>query len=299
MIPPLHTIATKCDDAEICSLAEDLRVCIGTLGAVWSEEMEAQASRYRTDKKGPNSAPVQSVKCETKVVCGQGSSQSPFQKCLSELEDPLIPVQGHALIKLTNLVYSRDPDTLQHTTTLLQLFKEKLSHGDSYLYLAAINALVALALSLPSTSQQVLTTLCQEYACLSGRPNPKARLAYDKDTGQPLATSTVTRDDSKSCDLETRMKLGEALVRVFRESSNMLPHFLGDIVASLLTGVRDPEPLIRASSLSNLAEICSAGRGVLATIITEVHIIMYMYVCVCTCVCMCMYVCVFVLRTKG
>ncbi len=67
------------------------------------------------------------------------------------------------------------------------------------------------------------------------------------------------------------MKIGEALVRVFMELQDMLPHYLEDIVAALMTTVRYPEPLLRASSLSNIAEVCSVGKVVLTSITTEVR----------------------------
>lgn len=250
MIQPLHVISSIFPDDDICHLSGDLRVCIATLGAVWSEEGHQSAHQ----------------------------DPSPFQSALQDLQDPLVPVRGHALIVLTKLITSQDAETLESSPTLLRVFRENLCHSDSYVYLPAINGLVALALSAVPTAEVAVTTLCQEYAGLTGRPDPQARSGGDRHTGQ-LGRGLASRESGEAggggetrttLDVETRMKLGEALVRVSQEMQDMLPRYLSDIVAALLTAVRDPEPLVRASSLSNIAEICGAGRMVLTSVVTEV-----------------------------
>lgn len=297
MLPSLLSISSLCLDPETGKLAGDLRVCLATLGAVWSDEMRQHAGNFkvgRTDtkaggvqqqgvgkevktdgaqsqaqsKNGQKLEPSQSASSQAAT---NSSSPSPLQVALSELNDPLIPVQGHALIALTKLIRCRDPETRQNLDALLQIFRLYLTHNDSYLYLASINGLVELALSAPVTSESILSTLCQEYACLAGKPDPQGRLEYDSETGQPLKPAAGSKSTPpKPHNVETRVKLGEALVRVFGELRDFLPHLLGDIVASLMTGVKDSEPLVRASSLSNLAEVCSAGGAVLASVVAEV-----------------------------
>ena len=75
----------------------------------------------------------------------QGKSSSAFDEAFSQLCDPLLPVRGHAMIQLALLLRQRDPKAVQATDTLLKIFLEQLSHGDSYIYLAAIQGLVSLA----------------------------------------------------------------------------------------------------------------------------------------------------------
>ena len=271
-------------------MASDMSICIGTLGTVWSDEVEECASDFKTGKKILNKAKteVQQILTHGKKERGledvtskslplllveEGDGEhatvlSSFQSALRDLKKNVVPVRGHALIALTKLISSRDEETLTKSPFLLDKFKENLCHTDSYVYLPAINGLVALALSSAQTfSEIVVRTLCQEYGGLAGRPDPSAGCQYDRETGQqggrPLAnTSRHT--------MEVRMKLGEALVKVFRELRDMLPHYLEDIVASLLTTVRDAEPLLRASSLSNIAEIYSVGTMIFTPSIFEV-----------------------------
>ena len=235
---------------------------IKTLGAAWSMEVKECGSRFKSGGKLSKGA-------ESGMEClsTDGREVSLFQEALRDLKDPQIPTRGHALISLTKLVNSKDVETLNNTSVLLTIFKDNLSHSDSYVYLAAINGLVALALSAPLSLENVLLTLCHEYAGLSGRPDVKGRLKYDREEGR-LRTRNIK--EMSKYDVETRMKLGEALVRVSRELKDMLPHFLDDVVASLLTAVRDPEPLIRTSGLTNIAEICGSGKMVVTSIITEV-----------------------------
>ena len=144
--------------------------------------------------------------------------------------------QYKAMLSFYSLICSV-PRTKRHCTTLklsLVCFKQYLTHSDSYLYLASINGLVELALSTQPSAGNIISTLCQEYSCLAGEPNAKARAMYDQDTGQPLRSPSPP--PSKLPAVETRMKIGEALVKICSELGDMLPHYLEEIVASLLTG---------------------------------------------------------------
>ena len=267
----LNTIAAKCPDPELCSLAGDLSICISTLGAVWSTEMREHAADFKLGKKL-----VKKAEKEKHAIQGHGEKKeiksSSYEEALRNLDNPLVPMKGYALVTLTKLVESKDEETLSNSPALLQIFTDSLSHSDSYVYLAAINGLVALALSKQSVSELVLTTICQEYASLDGRPNPKGRCDYDRETGGLAAKETSKpKEPLKRHSVETRMKLGESLVRVFQRLKDIFPHYMDDIVASLLTAVKDPDPLIRASSLSNIAQVCSAGEITLSSVTTEVY----------------------------
>ena len=47
LLQPLETISTRYPDPELSALAGDLRVCIATLGAVWSAELREAAEGGR------------------------------------------------------------------------------------------------------------------------------------------------------------------------------------------------------------------------------------------------------------
>ena len=66
------------------------------------------------------------------------------------------------------------------------------------------------------------------------------------------------------------MKLGEALVKATRICGELVPRFSQHLLPALLTGVKDPEPLVRASSLSNLGDVCQLLRFSMGPVVNEV-----------------------------
>ena len=80
----------------------------------------------------------------------------------------------------------------------------------------------------------------------------------DKETGEltkKRETVSVGRG-RKEVSVNLQLKIGEALVRVTRECGELLPHYSDSLLAAVLSNARDPHPLVRASALSNLADIC-------------------------------------------
>ena len=344
MLSPLEIIASHYPDPELANLAGDLRICMATLGAVWSEEMKEKAAEMKSEgtftkkvkstaklkRKGNSSerdrkSSSSKAKNEVKGHIKRGSSpkgksisevgthqaskmktskeevsdanhakiqveragkevKELFQQALSDLADPLIPVQGHGLICLTRLIEARDAEALSNVHQVLTIFQKHLSHPDTYIYLAAINGLVALA-SISAHRDEVIATLCQEYALLRGPPasTKEASLRVNKETGQlksaDLKKSSVHSDQISSKgsaknhvrSSELRMKLGEALVRVVRETNELIPRYMEQIMAAVLSNARDPDPLIRASSLANLADVAALARYSLAPFQNEVR----------------------------
>ena len=347
LLPPLETISTHYPEPELTTLANDLRICIATLGAVWSEEMKEKAAGMKSEgtfttkvkstakrsRKGHSSEQVGNVStvmmkkssefrksdeesqnksdlmeqrtCQMHVKTlsqerdddgqvlpnSEVGEKNSFQQVLVDLADPLVPVQGHGLISLTRLIEAKDPVTLSNTDQVLALLQKHINHPDTYIYLSAINGLVTLASSCSLQRDKVVATLCQEYALLSGPPQREAASRVDRETGQLMkdittdATAiaggvigdggaTATRSGSKRIvqrqSSELRIKLGEALVRIARESNELLPRYMEQIMASVLSNVHDPDPLIRASSLSNLADVSSLARFSLAPFQSEV-----------------------------
>ena len=120
-----------------------------------------------------------------------------FEQALVELCDSLIPVRGHGLITLTRLLLLRDAAALSRTDLLMTIFRENLAHPDTYIYLQAVAGLSALGDVAPDT---VLPALLKEYS-QGGRA------------------------------AETRLKLGEAIVRISRslgESNETIVRILNE-----------------------------------------------------------------------
>ncbi|XP_043522730.1 uncharacterized protein LOC122535335 isoform X2 [Frieseomelitta varia] len=166
-----------------------------------------------------------------------------FEEALKDLADPLLPVRAHGLVILTKLIENMDPCAIARKMVLLQLFNENLKHEDSFIYLAAINGLCALATSYP---QVVVETLVKEYI----------------DMPQRVSAEEITT--------ETRVKLGEVLVKMTRNLGEMAPAYKNILINGFLCAARDTNSLVRASSLSCLGELCKVLGFHLGDIVIEI-----------------------------
>lgn len=161
---------------------------------------------------------------------------SAFQAALVDLQDTLLPIQAHGLLSLAKLVTARDSETLACSSSLMVIFTENLRHTDSYVYLAAIDGLVALASTMP---KDIIPLLCQEYVYYMSSPDDPS-----KEKGVSERVQHV-------------LKLGEALVRVARALGDiLLPHYYEILLSAIMVNTRSPDVAVRTSALSNLADVC-------------------------------------------
>ena len=118
---------------------------------------------------------------------------------------------------------------------ILAVFAAHLEHPDSYQYLAAVQGLIALGDAFP---QEVVPLIAQEFG------------------------------DSK-IGADTRLKIGEALMKVAEHCGEALPHHAGMFLPALLAGTKDADPTIRASSLSSLGSMCQLLRFAVHSFLQE------------------------------
>uniref|UniRef100_A0A4W6F2A2 Transport and golgi organization 6 homolog n=1 Tax=Lates calcarifer TaxID=8187 RepID=A0A4W6F2A2_LATCA len=278
LLPPLETLSQRHSDVVIQELASNLRTVIATHGAYWPENLTAAAQPSRnpetaaktssvpSSKKqkmqtaaynsqtGPHSSPpdsnspsntrvrhqVSSVPAAARITAQGGgrnhgktalcSSTKPLSDWLLKACDPDVPTRAFALRVLTQMMQDQNPEAVQAQDKVLTLFLENLEHEDSFIYLSAIQGLAALADSYP---ERIL-----------------GRLLQDFQHGPSLPTS------NKEHSLETRLKVGEVLMRASRAMGELAPHLGRSLVGVFLQGTRDPDQSVRASSLSNLGELC-------------------------------------------
>ncbi|CAH1183726.1 unnamed protein product [Phaedon cochleariae] len=164
-----------------------------------------------------------------------------LDKAIEDICDPLLPTRGHGLLSLKKLLENKDKQAMDRKQYILNLLQQNLKNDDSFIYLNAIGCLAALADIFPDT---ILNILCEEYS-------------------DPSRTSTEGGH-------EIKMKLGECLVRVTRQLGEMAPKYKPLLLNTFLVGAKEDDDLMRASSLSNLGEICRALGYKLGTIVTEV-----------------------------
>ncbi|XP_035521425.1 transport and Golgi organization protein 6 homolog [Morone saxatilis] len=269
LLPPLETLSQMHPEAVIQELASNLRAVIATHGAYRPEnltastqpssnptlrknqKMQTEANNSQIsphpspqDSNSPGSTqirhPASSEGSAARVgpkaggrTSGTSNSCPPtktFSDCLLEACDPDVPTRAFALRVLTQMVKKENPEAVQAQEKVLVLFLENLEHEDSFIYLSAIQGLSALADSYP---ERILE-----------------RLLKDFQHGPSLPTS------NKEHSLETRLKVGEVLMRASRAMGELAPHLGRPLVAVFLQGTRDPDQSVRASSLSNLGELC-------------------------------------------
>lgn len=289
LLPPLQTVSQKHPEVVIQELASNLRAVIATHGAYQPENIPtaAQLSRDPETTAKNNSVPFRKKqKMQTEGNNSQTSPHSPprdsnspsnthvrqpassggstagrsqegggrisgtskllsptkpFSDLLLEACDPDVPTRAVAIRVLTQMMQKRDPQAVQAQEKVLMLFLENLEHEDSFIYLSAIQGLAAMADSYP---ERILE-----------------RLLKDFQHGPSLPIS------NKEHSLETRLKVGEVLMRASRAMGELAPHLGRPLVNVFLQGTRDPDQSVRASSLSNLGELCQRldyALGVLA-----------------------------------
>ncbi|XP_073328421.1 transport and Golgi organization protein 6 homolog [Pagrus major] len=269
LLLPLEKLSQLHSEVVIQELASNLRAVIATHAAYRPENLGTAAHPSRippimkkqkmpteadNTKSSPHSPPldsnsqsntqtgqpVSSKRSATGVGPKDGGRNSgtsdpcpptkAFSDLLLEACDPDLPTRAVALRILTQMVKNGNPEAVQAQEKVLMLFLENLEHEDSFVYLSAIQGLATLADSYP---ERILEKLLEEFQ-----------------HGPSLPTS------NKEHSLEARLKVGEVLMRTSRAMGELAPHLGRPLVAVFLQGTRDSDQSVRASSLSNLGELC-------------------------------------------
>uniref|UniRef100_A0A8V5H320 Transport and Golgi organization protein 6 homolog n=1 Tax=Melopsittacus undulatus TaxID=13146 RepID=A0A8V5H320_MELUD len=255
LVPLLEELSRTYPEPVTQELASDLRIAICTHGAFSPGTLGAAADGVLRKKPGTgvhsNSAPGE--RSEEQTLSHEPSTTGPaltsctdspagLQELLVSAYDPQPPGRAAALRCLTSLITQRDPEALRLQEKLLQVFLENVQHEDAFVYLSAIQGIALLSSEYP---ERILPILLAEYRC-------PARGTED-------ATAAITR-----------MKLGEVLMRVTQALGDMVFKHREPLVQAFLQGARDPDSALRASSLSNLGELCQRLSFQLGSIIHEV-----------------------------
>ncbi|PNF27086.1 hypothetical protein B7P43_G08525 [Cryptotermes secundus] len=212
-----------------------------------SSNNEAPATKRNTP---PNSI-KEEVSCMKSNACSKGpvkvesKRESRCKQALFDVCDPLLPVRGHALIELAKLISSSDKEAQRHRNQILRIFQENLKHEDSFIYLSSINGLAVMANVFPNT---VIKALVEEY--------------------EEMRTRRKVTDNSSSAVL--KMKVGEVLVRVTKLLGDLVPPYKAMLLNAFLVGTKDSDHFVRASSLSNLGEVCKALGFRIGPVVTEI-----------------------------
>ncbi|XP_036608684.1 transport and Golgi organization protein 6 homolog isoform X2 [Trichosurus vulpecula] len=161
-----------------------------------------------------------------------------FQEVLLSAYDPEIPTRAAALRTLSCWIEQRAPQALRTQEKLLKVFLENMEHEDTFVYLSAIQGVALLADVYP---EEILPSLLAQYGSSPGKHPP-----------------------------ETRMKVGEALMRIVRALGDMVSKYREPLIHTFLRGAKDADGSHRASSLSNLGELCQRLHFLLGPVVHEV-----------------------------
>ncbi|CAD7689084.1 unnamed protein product [Nyctereutes procyonoides] len=276
LLPLLEKVSKVHPDPVIQELAVDLRITISTHGAFSTEavseaaqstlnkkdaegkiEEQQQTSQSYADEshlkqqqshekskettlKSPTPLIPQEVS-EPRMTTNQKSGSittDQLQEVLLSAYDPQIPTRAAALRTLSCWIEQKEAKVLEMQEKLLKIFLENLEHEDTFVYLSAIQGVALLSDAYP---EKILLGLLAQYDS-------------DKDKHTP----------------ETRMKVGEVLMRIVRALGDMVSKYREPLIHTFLRGARDPDSAHRASSLSNLGELCQRLDFLLGSVIHEV-----------------------------
>ncbi|XP_051884631.1 transport and Golgi organization protein 6 homolog [Pristis pectinata] len=251
MLPQLEQLSALHPDPVIQELASDLRITIATHGAFCSEVVSKAAHSTMGDKTervdgSAEPGQVEEASAMTKdrevPTSGRSHSSSDLHQIIQAAFDPEVSTRAAALRTLTQMVQQHNPDALSNQEKVLTVFLENLNHEDSFVYLSAIQGVSVLSDVYPA---RILPRLLKEYQ-MSPPEGEKIR------------------------SVETRMKIGEVLMRSTRALGEMASHYRDQLIHVYLMGTRDPDSSLRASSLSNLGELCTCLDFALGSVVHEV-----------------------------
>ncbi|XP_060041240.1 transport and Golgi organization protein 6 homolog isoform X1 [Erinaceus europaeus] len=275
LLPLLEKVSNTYPDPVIQELAVDLRITISTHGA-FSTEAVSVAAQSTLNKKGAEAqqqtshdrcsdksqrhleqqqnhqkASPAGLKSSAIFTAQEAATPSPpakqksrsistqqLQDVLLSAYDPQIPTRAAALRTLSRWIEQRETTILGMQEKLLKVFLENLEHEDTFVYLSAIQGVALLSEVYP---EKILESLLAQY-----------------DSGKDKHTA------------ETKMKVGEVLMRVTRALGDMVARYREPLIHTFLRGARDPDSAHRASSLSNLGELCQRLDFLLGSVVHEV-----------------------------
>ncbi|XP_016056213.1 PREDICTED: transport and Golgi organization protein 6 homolog [Miniopterus natalensis] len=279
LLPLLEKVSNTYPDPVIQELAVDLRITISTHGAFFTEavgvaaqntlnkkdsegkiEEQQQTSHERcTDvshsyleqqqnyeksnqtslKSSAPRIPQEVGEPHTTVNQKSGSvTTEQLQEVLLSAYDPQIPTRAAALRTLSRWIEQKEARALEVQEKLLKIFLENLEHEDAFVYLSAIQGIALLSDAYP---EKILLGLLAQYESSKDKHTP-----------------------------ETRMKVGEVLMRIVRALGDMVSKYREPLIHTFLRGARDPDSAHRASSLSNLGELCQRLDFLLGSVVHEV-----------------------------
>ncbi|KAF8843139.1 hypothetical protein BDN67DRAFT_964783 [Paxillus ammoniavirescens] len=166
------------------------------------------------------------------------SPQEIYQKALKLLQDPILPVRAHGLLLLRQLVSSRPRVSGVSSTeaalvpAIMSIFMQSVQDDDSYIFLNAVQGLSAMV---DAFGKEVLRSLLE---------------TYTRDV------TTIHAGGLSKQDVDTRIRVGEALGQVIRRCGDALSVYADNVMPRLISVFRSSyaPTILRTSAISLLTE---------------------------------------------
>uniref|UniRef100_A0AAF5PNY3 RNA polymerase II assembly factor Rtp1 C-terminal domain-containing protein n=1 Tax=Wuchereria bancrofti TaxID=6293 RepID=A0AAF5PNY3_WUCBA len=184
-------------------------------------------------------------------INGRGSDSFSLEQIQSGLLDESESVRGHALINLARGIRRKNRQLLDDITTypaIMRLVLEQVADNDSYVYLAAINALAELAY----WKQQFFDEMVEFF--LDPAEKLKSILEFSMDN--------LREEEKETYLLIQRVKIGEAIAKANKNLGEMAPAYFDRMVNPMLSlMLHTKDDMLRASVLSSLSNLIVSCRG--------------------------------------
>ncbi|RNA06507.1 transport and Golgi organization 6 -like protein [Brachionus plicatilis] len=163
------------------------------------------------------------IKTDRKVLIEE-IVEDDYSRAIRDINDPLVPVKAHGFVQLRKLIEKKDLKCMQNLSKVTEWSLRGIKSEDSYLYMAAINCMIALTVFDP------------------------------KSTLDPLMEHFMS---ANKLNAEDRLKIGEVLTRTIRIFNELVPMYAPKLVDAFLWGLRvSDDEIFKSSCLSNLGETC-------------------------------------------
>uniref|UniRef100_A0A3Q3LIW8 Transport and golgi organization 6 homolog (Drosophila) n=1 Tax=Labrus bergylta TaxID=56723 RepID=A0A3Q3LIW8_9LABR len=233
LLPPLETLSQKHSEVFIQELASNLRSVIATHGAYRPENLSAAAQTPRNPE---------ALEKNNSVPCGSTAGGSPqSQERTSSTSEPRPPIKSFSDCMLE----ACDPDVPTRAFAL-RVLTQMVQNKNPEAVQGRENVLM---LFLENVEHE------DSFVYLSAIQGKKDNIL------NPLI---ILKRHSG-----TRLKVGEVLMRASRAMGELAPHLGRPLLGVFLQGTRDPDQSVRASSLSNLGELCQRLDYSLGTLAQE------------------------------
>ncbi|XP_055713842.1 transport and Golgi organization protein 6 [Phlebotomus papatasi] len=158
-------------------------------------------------------------------IAGESKSfsvKSKFQEARLLCDEKMPHIRVYGMTEMIKLIEQKDVETLANLHSTFHIVLQYLTDEDSYTFLTCIRLLVLLTMHL---DEAALDTLVLEY-------------------------------ENQDKDIDFRLKLGEAIVKIMEGLGPMAFKFKGILINCFLRGTRNVHEEFRTSALYNLGSIC-------------------------------------------